>query len=455
MLAEPEWETAEVVQEHFPHSAEMERALIGSVLESIAVFRIVSENVCADDFFIHRNHWIWDALFRLAEKDVQPTITLLMNELNDFRPGDVDYSYLSQCQNDAQGCVSLDTLREYSRKIREYSVRRKLLDSANRIANAAYDHKKPVETCLAESLTFIQEIASKSVTGASVSMRQAASQLYDHTEKIMKLKEPPGWMTGLGDFDRLHGGLIPGRSGIIGARPGKGKTSLMLTMIAGLFWDFYKNCPRGRRPKVILNSMEMTVLAISQRIAAMIARIDSEKIQRGILDDDELMRFNDAIAEIGTWPLEIIDERDPAILFGKISQKVAVGQCDLLFNDYVGKFETKAENRVREISFASQYMQKIATQLDIPVTTNAQVNRDTETKGKDYRLVLRDLKESGSLEEDADWVLFMNVDTQNPNVRNCELAKNRHGRTGSFDLLFQSAYTRYVNATTRTIGENA
>lgn len=447
---EPEVQEPEILNQ-VPHNADMERALVGAALQSIVVFRSVSEIVADTDFYIHRNRFIWQAIGSCADDDIQPDLLIIQDACARSPWTEVDYPYLAKCLVSASECLFIETAQEYARKIKEFSTRRMMLTMANQLAQNAYDLQRDPGASISESLAFMQGEAVKQPGSRSVSARDASSALYDHTEKLIRSGMAPGIVTNLVDFHKILGGYVRGRSGLVAGRPRMGKTAFILTEIADMNYDLIKNVSRVYKPKIVLNSMEMSTLSIMQRLAAIVARVDSEKIQRGKMSDDELIRFNEAVGEIGSWPLIIIDERDPFVLYSRISQYVAVDKCDILFNDYIGKFEAKAENRVRQVGIASGMMSKIAIQLDIPVVTCAQVSRESDKKDKDYHLVLGDLKETGDLEQDANWVLFLNPDSQNPGVRFCEVAKNRDGRDGDFRLLFQGAFTRFVSASAKIV----
>lgn len=431
-----------------PHNSDMERALVGAALQSLVMFRTASEIISDGDFYIHRNQFVWKAIAALAENDIQPDMILIHDITSKSQWTSVDFPYLARCIEHARDCIDIETVQEYARRIREFSLRREMLKMANAIATGAYDLQKPVETFISESLMSMQGMSEKRPGSVSVSARDAADRMFDYYEKVSKNPEEAGFLTKLTDFDKIVGGYFRGRSWIIGARPGKGKTSLIITTIVNMM-------SRPIKPHVVLNDMEMTIEAITARIVGMLVGIDTEKITRGILDDDERIRFNEGISEIQSWPLIIIDERDPARLMSVVSQLVAAGKCDILFNDYIGKFEAKAENRVRQVGIASAYMQKIAVRLNIAVVTAAQVSRTVDTRGKDAKLVLSDLKETGDLEQDADGVLFINPDPENSQIRICEIAKNRHGRCGEFALVYIGSLTQFKSAVVRKIDQNA
>ena len=428
-----------------PHSADVERILVGACIASIVFFRAASEEgISPEDFHILRHRYIWEAVSRLAEEDIQPEIVAVQDELERLnRQEGIDFIYLKTSVERSEDST-YDGVKEYARRLKDYTLRRHLLGCANGIAKDAFDLSISADATLSKSLSQLQHTTEKGVNH-DIRVGDVIQTYEDETFESIESGTPPGLMTGLTDFDNVLKGLKPGRSGIVGARPGQGKTSLLLTLTVYLM-------TRPKEIHIIFNSVEMTWRGVMSRLICNIAEIDGDHMEdpRNMTrDEQEAMRWASGL--IKTWPLTIINHRDPVTLYSKISQRVAMGKCDLLINDYIGKFEAKAESRVRQVGIASAYMSKIAVNLNIPVVTAAQVSRLIDQRGKDAELVLSDLKETGDLEQDADWVLFMNPDPTMLMVKKCNLAKNRFGPVGRFDLIFKQKFSRFVNCQTRTI----
>lgn len=436
---EPEYEVVEAGFVGLPHSRESEEATIGAVLINPETYYALALFLQPEDFYIHRLRFIWEAYIRLHSRRVPVDILTVSEELDAM--GRLDeiggQAYLTALLNQVPTTLHAEA---YGRIVHAAALRRGLLIAANKIAALAYDETEEIETVVSESEKAVFSVADQRIKRGDISANGAASDLYDHVERLHKNSAPPGILTGHIDFDALTGGLIPGTSGLVAARPGQGKTSLLLTWIVNIM-------QRPGAPAMVLNSMEMSSRRLTARLAAIVAGLDHEKIKNGSLSDEDWPAFTHAIEVIGAWPLTIIDERDPIALFSKITHMHANGECGLLMNDYVGKFEAKAESRVRQVGIASQTISKIATRLDIPVVTAAQVSRTIDTRGKDSELVLSDLKETGDLEQDADWVLFINPDPNGSRTKkHCRLAKNRDGSINTFDLNFMPQLTKFNNA---------
>ena len=147
----------------------------------------------------------------------------------------------------------------------------------------------------------------------------------------------------------------------------------------------------------------------------------------------------------------IISHRDPVTLYSRIAQLSAQGKCDILMNDYIQKFEAKAPSKREAVGIASSMMSKIATEINIPVLSAAQVSRTIDSRGPDATLTMSDLKETGDLEQDADAIILMNPDTNIDSLKHCNLIKNRYGPVGTFDLIFKKNLSRFVNCVSRHV----
>jgi replicative DNA helicase len=438
---EPEYQVAEEpALVGLPHSREAEEAVIGSVLIRPDCYFDIAQFLKAEDFYIHRLRFIWEAFVRLHDRRVPVDMLTVSEELNDM--GYLDevggQAYLASLLNQVPSSLHSEA---YGRIVHEGALRRGFLVAANTIATLAYDQAEDIQVIVSKAEQAVFQVVDSRLKKGDTSAKVAISALYDQVDTLSKTESAPGILTGHLDFDALTGGLIPGTSGLVAARPGVGKTSLLLTWIA---WIMMQENP----PQTVMNSMEMSAKRLMGRLAAIISGIDAEKIKNGSLTDEDWPAFNHAVEVIGDWPLVIIDERDPLALLSKITHMQASGECDLLMNDYVGKFEAKADSRVRQVGIASQVVSKIAVRLNIPVVTAAQVSRTIDTRGKDSELVLSDLKETGDLEQDADWVLFINPDSsESKMIKHCRLAKNRDGSVGTFDMNFIPRLTKFTNST--------
>lgn len=431
-----------------PHSIEIERAVIGACLISIVFYRAVSEvGLKSDDFYILRLRDCWDAVKILCDQDIQPDTITLIDELQRVNKDEgIDYSFLKFCMDRADS-VSWENMQEYARRMKDYKLRRDVITMSTQAVKDVYNSGITADEVVSLMAKNLQDISE-----GGYQKELPLAEVVDNYEKrvfeSIAAKSPPGYLTGLQDFDKVLKGLKPGRSGLIAARPGQGKTSLLLTVVA-----FTQT--RKVQPYIVFNSLEMTEEGILGRLAANIAEIDGEHIESPEeMTFEEQEAFKWANSQIKLWKLKIIHERNPVALYTRISRLVAMGKCDILINDYIGKFEAKAENRVRQVAIASSYMSKIAVDKNICVLTAAQVNRAIDSRGPDSELLMSDLKETGDLEQDADFILFINPDSANDNLKHCNLIKHRFGRVGRFELLFDKPHSKFKSCTARKIDMN-
>lgn len=427
-----------------PHSPEIERLLVGAALQSISLYRAaVERGITSDDFHILRLRSCWKAIKRYADEDIQPDIIAVLDELERKRDTDgIDYEFLHSCQNRAEN-ATYDGIQESASRLLDYSMRRHLITCAGNIVQNAHDLETPALDTLIKTMVLLQHTAESGNTHDVVVADVAENFKLEIFESIAK-ETPPGIMTGLTDLDSILKGLKGGRSGLIGGRPGQGKTSFMLTVLVNIATKTDK--------AIVFNSMEMSPRGLIGRLISNVAELDGS-----LLDDPKNMDYDQqeklkwAVGLIKSWKLKIITHRDPITLYARIAQLSATEKCDILFNDYIGKFEANAESRVRQVGIASAQMSKIALDLDMPVITAAQVSRTIDKRGDESELVLSDLKETGDLEQDADWVMFINPDKTMNSVKHCKVAKYRYGPTGSLDLIFRQQYSRFVNCVSRKI----
>ncbi|MCH5377773.1 MAG: replicative DNA helicase [Planctomycetes bacterium] len=235
---------------------------------------------------------------------------------------------------------------------------------------------------------------------------------------------------------------------ILAARPGVGKTSLMITFAL-------KAAEKGRT--VALFSLEMSAEQLAQRMVAAISQIDAQRLRLGQLHDDEWPRFADAIGHLSDLPIYIDDTPSISVLQlrTKCRRLASERPLEMVFVDYLQLMNSDihSDNRVQEVSYISRSLKGIARELDIPLMTASQLSRAVEQR-TDKKPVLSDLRESGSLEQDADIVMFIyrdelyNENTEQPNIADLLISKHRSGPTGTVQLYFNKRLTQFLDAAT-------
>ena len=433
-----------------PHSREAEEAVIGSVLINPEAYYDVAQFIQPDDFYIIRNRWIWEAFIRLHERRNPIDILTISEELD--QSGQLaevgGAAYLTALINQVPSSLNAEA---YSHIIEDNAVRRRMLTSANDIAKLAYNREQSVDTIIDEAEKSIFGLSERRIKHDLQPIQQVLSDYYDHIDEIsQRTEEFYGVPTGLIDVDKLLGGLQKSDFLIVAGRPGMGKTGFLLGIA--------KNAAQKHKKHVAYFSLEMSNEQLVQRLIAMETRIDSQRLRNGKLTDDEWPLFTQAIESLSATHIYLDDT--PAItplqLRTKCRRLHLEYQLDLVIIDYLQLMsgDTRTDNRVQEVSYISRNLKILASELNVPVMAAAQLSRAVEQRA-DKRPVLSDLRESGSLEQDADIVMFINrqdiLDKDSPKANLAEIivAKHRNGPTHpGIELVFINTLARFENAAT-------
>lgn len=425
-----------------PHSREAEEALIGSILINPDAYLEVASFLQAEDFYIHRHRFAWQAISRLQERRSPVDLLTVCEELD--RAGCLAEiggpAYLTALINATP--TSLHA-QEYARIIEQAAVRRRMLEAANQVAKLAYQEDAALESVIDESERALFA-ASQRMLGRDLRPASAVlGELFDQVDQRSKQDGFFGIPTGFVDLDRLLGGMQPSDLLIVAGRPGMGKTSLLLSTI--------RCAAQKHQKRVALFSLEMAAEQMAQRLVSQQTGIDTQRMRTGKLKDEEWPLFTQAVEAIGETHLFMDDTPaiTPSQLRAKCRRLHAEYGLDLVVIDYLqlmsggGRFE----NRTQEISHISRQLKVLARELNVPVLAAAQLSRAVEQRA-DKRPMLSDLRESGSIEQDADVVLFLyrSEDKDLSNQVEVEVAKHRNGPTGQIKLMFTPSATRFDNA---------
>ncbi len=434
-----------------PFSREAEEAVIGAVLINHEAYYDVAQFLRGEDFYIHRNRWIWEAFTRLEE--TRTPIDLLTvtetleqgNKLSEIGGP----SYLTTLINQVPSSLHAEA---YGRIIQESAIRRRMLIAANEIANLAYDSEKPLQNIIDQAEQSIFSLSEERLRTDLRPIGKVLSDYYDRVDERSKLTdEIYGVPTGLIDIDKLLGGMQKSDLIIVAGRPGSGKTGFLLTVA--------KNAALIHKKHIAMFSLEMSNEQLVQRLVAQQTGIDSSRLRSGKLEEDEWPLFTQAIEVLSDTHIYLDDT--PAItplqLRTKCRRMSMEFPLDLVILDYIQLMggDTRTENRVQEVSYISRNLKVLARELNVPVLAAAQLSRAVEQRA-DKRPVLSDLRESGSLEQDADIVMFIHrpdaLEKDNPrqNIAEIIVGKHRNGPTHSgIELVFINALAKFENAATR------
>src|SRR6185436_10881996 len=420
-----------------PHSREAEEAVVGAVFINSEVYYDVAQFLSADDFYIHRHRWIWEAFTSLHEQRIPIDLLTVSDELD--RRGQLSEvggpAYLTSLVNQVPSSLNAES---YGRIVEGHSIRRKMINAANQIAAVAYNERTNVDDVMDE--------AEKAVF----------NEYYDRIDDLAKRPEEFfGVPTGVIDLDKMLTGLQPSDLLIIAGRPGQGKTGFLLSVA--------KNAALTHKKHVAIFSLEMSNEQVVQRLIAQETGIDSQRLRTGKLLENEWPLFTHSIEVFSDTHVYLDDT--PAItplqLRTKCRRLHMEFGLDLVIIDYLQLMggDTRNDNRVQEVSYISRNLKILARELDVPVLAAAQLSRAVEQRS-DKRPVLSDLRESGSLEQDADIVMFIyrpdqyEKDTVKQNVAEIIIAKHRNGPVGSVELVFRNELAKFEHAATRVFRPN-
>ncbi len=435
-----------------PHNREAEDAVIGSILINPQAYYDVAAFLKVEDFYIRRNGWIWDAFLRLHERNAPIDLLTVSEELEQMgKLAEVGgIAYLSALVNNIPSTLHIEA---YGRIVEEASIRRRMLEAANQIARLAYDGQSSLEA--------VMDDAAKAVFGVSEDRVRSDLQpigdvLKDYNAHLAQLAnrsdEIFGVPTGFIDLDRMLIGMQPSDFLIVAGRPGQGKTGFLLSVA--------KNAAQKYQKHIAVFSLEMSNDQLVQRLIAQETAIDSQRLRTGRLEEDEWGLFYEACGSLGKTRIFLDDTPaiSPLQLRTKCRRLHLEYHLDLVIVDYLQLMSTgrRVENRVQEVSEISRGLKVLARELNVPVLAAAQLSRAVEQRA-DKTPLLSDLRESGSLEQDADVVMFIYRPDQNekegamPNIAKIIVAKHRNGPTGSVELVFLSKLAKFENAATKRV----
>jgi replicative DNA helicase len=455
-----------------PHNREAEEALLGAVLINPQAYFEVAAFLTARDFYIHRNGWVWEAFQRLIDRQVPIDALTVTEELE--RQGRLQ---------EAGGAAHIASLMDnvptslhaeaYGRLVEEQAVRRRLLEAASDIAKYAHDNRMPVLDVMGGAEKAIFEVSQHRQSQDVEPISEVVSEYFDRLEYISRHPEESlGIPTGFTDLDKLLGGMQRSDLLIVAGRPGLGKTAMLLSIA--------KNVAQRHKKHVAIFSLEMSNEQLVQRLISQETGIDSHRLRQGMVREDEWALFTHAASSLSEVSIYLDDTPalTPLQLRSKCRRLHLEYGLDLILVDYIQLMgsDYRTENRVQEVSYISRYLKALARELNVPVLTAAQLSRAVEQRTS-KRPQLSDLRESGSLEQDADIVMFihrqddgMGADgegslvpagrkappkRQETVVTEIIVSKHRHGPTGSIELIFFPSRTRFEDAATRQVDLNA
>lgn len=428
-----------------PHNLDAEQATLGAVLLDWSSMNDVVSLLRPDHFYSQQNQVIFQTLLELFGKNVRGDSLTLINELtkNNLLDKAGGPAYVASLTETVPSSANLDY---YAKIVLDQAMRRSLIKMSSEVKASAFDESRESRMILEEAEKKIFDLAELGTTTAVHSMGEIVPRTLEIIETRYNNHDTfTGVPSGFTRLDSMTSGFQPSEFIVIGARPSMGKTAMALTMMQHIAIE--KRIPCG------FFSLEMSYEQIGQRLISQIARVPGHKLRSGMLKMSELQQLQDAAGMCYDAPLYIVDTPNMQLidLRAMARRMRANNKIEIIFIDYIGLISTQNPNAAvfEQVSEISKSLKSLARELNIPVVALCQVARDAEGQEPS----LNQLRGSGSIEQDADVVMFIHrerkksEDGEMSPVVDAKLivAKQRNGPIGDVNLLFLSSYTRFEN----------
>lgn len=430
-----------------PQDVETETACIASALLSREALFKVTETLGPDDFYVEKHRIIYETILELERKNTPIDLTTLKQKLTDnghFEKIGGDTALVELYQS----VSTTANVEFYAQRIKELSLRRRLIDVAAHAVERSYDKSIETEELMDEVEKNIFDVTEKRI---SSDFKSLDTVLHDTLNDIGNWYETKrivtGTATGFKDLDEMLTGFHGSELIIIAARPGMGKTALALNMM--------NNIALRDKKAALFFSLEMPAQQLGMRLLCIESMVDSQRVRTGHISSDELKQLFTVSSRLGKSPIFIDDTPSINIMqmrakCRRMAQKHKLGA---IFVDYLQLITSSSRvDRHLQIAEISRFLKQLARELEVPVVAMSQLSRAVEQRA-DQVPTLADLRESGSIEQDADVVMFIyreekvKKDTEKKGITDIIVAKQRSGPVGEVSLKFWEKYTRFDNLT--------
>ena len=428
-----------------PHNAEAEKSALGAALLSKDALTDIIDAVTAADFYDAAHREIFSVMVDLFRNNVSVDIITVCEELKKRKALEAagGRAYIAALSSEAPSTVNAG---EYAKIVAEKAAMRRLIETAENIREQAYEESMEPSEILDFAEKGIFEIAQNRQTSDFSPIKEVLLENVAMIDRAIQTKgQVIGLSTGFKRLDELTSGLQKSDLVIIAARPAMGKTAFALNVA--------QNAAIKSGASVLIFSLEMSKAQLGQRLLAMESRVEMQKLKTGNIERNDWDRINMALDSLSRANIHIDDTPGVSVLEmkNKCRRLKSEKGLDLIVIDYLQlmKAEGRADSRQQEISTLSRYLKLLAREMDCPVIVLSQLSRAPEQR-QDHRPILSDLRESGSIEQDADIVMFLYRDdyynkenSEKPGVCEINLAKHRSGPTETFDLTWVARYTKF------------
>ena len=435
------------MEQSVPFAEEAEAGIISAMFKDREVIQDIVQLVRDTDFYKPENAILFKAILEIDESGQSVDLVTMTNKLRKENLLEIagGVFYLGQI---AAAPSTVYNVKQYAKIVQEKSTMRQLIRISDGIRNRCFDDAEPVESILDDAERLVLDISKQRQRNDVTRVDEIVPTNLEKIEEAAKQEdEITGIPSGFIDLDHMTNGWQRSDLIILAARPAMGKTALCLNMAANAAIDYHY--------PVAIFSLEMSKEQLVMRMLAAAARIDQKRLRTGQLNPDEWGAFLQKIGPLTSAPIYIDDT--PAITIRELRAKARrlqsrEGDLGLILVDYLQLMggSGNSENRQQEVSEISRSLKALARELNVPIIALSQLSRTVE-QTKDKRPQLSHLRESGSLEQDADIVLFIhreeyyNEDTDRRGIADVIIAKHRNGPTGTVELAFQNELTRFDN----------
>lgn len=430
-----------------PQNIEAEQAVLGAIFIEPESLTTAAEILLPEDFYRSSHQQIFSVMLKLNDLGKAVDVVTVSEEL--ASSGKLEniggISYLMELANAVPTAANIEY---YAKIVEEKSLLRRLIRTATDIAKEGYTREDEVDTLLTEAERKILEVANRKNTGDFQNIRDVLVKTYDHIEQLHNRKgEITGIPTGFHELDRMTAGFQKNDLIIVAARPSVGKTAFALNIA--------QNVATKTEHNVAIFSLEMGAEQLVMRMLSSEGNINSQNLRTGALTDEDWRKLTMAMGSLSNAGIYIDDT--PGIRVQEIrakcrrlKQEKGLGMVIIDYLQLIQGSSKRAENRQQEVSEISRSLKALARELEIPVIALSQLSRSVEQRA-DKRPMMSDIRESGSIEQDADIVAFLYRDdyydqnTENKNIIEIIIAKQRNGPVGTVQLAFAKEYNKFVN----------
>ncbi len=430
-----------------PQNIDAEKSLLGAVLIDEETLADISEHVTPKDFYDKRHAIIYAGMMRLYEKHKPVDLLTLTDELK--RKNEVEIiggsAYLTELTNYVPTAAHAEA---YAELVAQKAIRRRLIKASGEISELGYNEETTTQELLEKAEAELFSVSDQTLKQDLVSIESILTESFDRMEELHRNKGSlRGVRTGWRDLDNITAGLQRSDLIILASRPAMGKTTLVTNLA-------YNVATVAKQP-VLFFSLEMSKEQLVDRMLSDASGVDAWNIRTGNLSDDDFSKLSEAMGEMAEAPIYIDDTPGVSILEMRTKARRAAHEqpLGLIIVDYLQLMQSSRRsdgNRVQEVSEISRGLKLIARELNVPVVALSQLSRSVESRSPQIPQ-LADLRESGSIEQDADIVMFIyreayyNPETERENITDLLIAKHRNGPTGKVELYFHPERLRFMS----------